>query len=207
LETIKKAAPFLVLWLTAAGAFAQTAEMLDTVLAADKVSCAQAAGIILPAAGLLAPDAGPDEAFARAREWLPRRAERDGAITLGELSHLVMRAFGLSGGFMYALFPGPRYAYRAMAWRRLLPLRADPGRTVSGGELLYIAGRVLSAAGDGELLPVVSGEQAEAGWEESAEQADESKRRSAAGSGVAPGEGLSGGPEGLQRSLGEFELE
>jgi hypothetical protein len=93
-----------------------------------------------------------------------------------------------------------------MAWRRLLPLRADPGRTVSGGELLYIAGRVLAVAGDGELLPVV---QAEA----SAEQAVESGRtedpegRTPAGSGAAPGEGLSGGLEGLQRSFGEFELE
>jgi hypothetical protein len=206
LETIKKAAPFLILWLTAVAAFAQTAEMLDAVLAAEKVSCAQAAGVILPAAGLLAPDAGPDEAFARAREWLPRRAERDGAITLGELSHLVMRAFGFSGGFMYALFPGPRYAYRAMAWRRLLPLRADPGRTVSGGELLYITGRVLSVAGDGELLPVVSGERTEAG-QTSAEQAEGPEGRTPAGSGAAPGAGLSGGLEGLQRSFGDFELE
>jgi hypothetical protein len=139
---------------------AQTADKLDAVLAAEQISCAQAAGIILPAAGLLSPDAGPDEAFARAREWLPRSAERDSPIGLGELSHLVMKAFGFSGGFMYALFPGPRYAYRAMAWRRLLPLRADPGRTLNGEELLYITGRVLTFAGDGELLPAVFADDA-----------------------------------------------
>jgi hypothetical protein len=67
---------------------------------------------------------------------------------MGELSHLVMRSFGLSGGFMYALFSGPRYAYRALAWRRFLPVKADPYRTVTGEELLYITGQILSYTGD-----------------------------------------------------------
>jgi hypothetical protein len=118
------------------------------VLEAGEVSFAQAAEIILPAAGILDPGAGPEAAFERAREWLPRQAERDAPIRMGELSHLVMRSFGLSGGFMYRIFPGPRYAYRALAWRRLLPLRADPYRTVKGEELIYIAGRVLSYTGE-----------------------------------------------------------
>jgi hypothetical protein len=117
---------------------------LDT----ERVSFAQAAALILPAAGLLAPDAGEEAAFAAARDWLPRRAERDIPIKMGELSHLVMRSFALSGGFMYAVFPGPRYAYRAMAWRRLLPPAPDPGRFLTGEELIHITGMVLSLVGD-----------------------------------------------------------
>jgi hypothetical protein len=137
--------------LLPAPAFAQTAAGLDALLEAEQVSFAQAAGLILPAAGLLEPEAGPEAAFERAREWFPRRAQIDAPIRMGELSHLVMKSFGLSGGFLYALFPGPRYAYRAMAWRRLLPLKPDPYRGVSGEELLYITGRVLSHTGEGEL--------------------------------------------------------
>ncbi|MDR2663208.1 MAG: hypothetical protein LBC31_09455 [Treponema sp.] len=135
--------------LCAAGAFGQTAERLDRVLAAEQVTYAQAAGIILPAAGLLPPEAPEAEAFDRARKWLPGGAEPDAPIRLGQLSYLAVESFGLSGGFMYALFPGRRYAYRALAWRRFLPLRSDPARTVTGGELLYITGRLLS---QGETL-------------------------------------------------------
>jgi hypothetical protein len=43
---------------------AQTAEKLDALLNTERVSFAQAAGLILPAAGLLAPEAGETEAFA-----------------------------------------------------------------------------------------------------------------------------------------------
>jgi hypothetical protein len=133
-----------------ATALSQTAARLDAVLEAERVSFAQAALVVLPAAGLLSPEASPAEAFARAREFFPGGADMDGPLSLGELSHLVMRSFGLSGGFMYAAFPGPRYAYRALAWLRLLPPGADPGRTVSGEELLYITGRALSHRGEGD---------------------------------------------------------
>jgi hypothetical protein len=76
----------------------------------------------------------------------------NGLIRMGELSYLVMKSFGLSGGFMYALFPGPRYAYRALAWRRILPGGADPARSLSGEELLYITGTVLTHTGRDEAL-------------------------------------------------------
>ncbi|MDR1238675.1 MAG: hypothetical protein LBK27_01045 [Treponema sp.] len=172
----------LIFLLPVAAASAQTAEKLDEVLAAGQVSFAQAAGIILPAAGLLEPEAGPDEAFAQARDWFPRRAERDTPIKLGELSFLVMRSFSLSGGFMYALFPSPRYAYRALAWRRFLPPNADPAQLVSGEELLYITGRVLADA-----------EERQAGFE--------------AGTEVKPGMGLSSGTEGIHLYQGEFQID
>jgi hypothetical protein len=114
----------------------------------------------------------------------------NGSISMGELSHLIVRSFGLSGGFMYGLFPGPRYAYRALVWRRFLPLNADPGRTVSGEELLYITGRVLSYAGDGELPPASA-----------AEETPDTRLN------VEQGQGLSSGPEELQPYTGEFEVD
>jgi hypothetical protein len=180
------------LWLIALPLFAQTAERLDAVLDAQRVSFAQAAALILPASGLLPPDAGDADAFDMARAWLPRRAERDSPINMGELSHLVMRSFNLSGGFMYAFFPGPRYAYRALAWRRLLPPAPDPGRFLSGEELLYITGLVLSLAGDAEAL--------EEPWAPAALQPEPRME-------VEQGQGLSTGSEGVLPYEGEFELE
>jgi hypothetical protein len=185
------------LCLLPAAAFSQTAEKLDAVLASEQVSFGQAAGIILPAAGLLSPDAGEGEAFAGASQWLPRGAEGRAAISMGELSFLAMRAFGLSGGFMYRLFPGPRYAYRAMAWRRLLPPDTDPGQAVSGEDLLYITGRLLSLNGD-EAAP----EGPEPVRSEAAPESSEPVRPD-----VLPGEGLSSGSEGVIPYEGEFEVE
>jgi hypothetical protein len=147
----------LLLLLPAAPVFTQTAERLDAILEAEQVSFAQAALMVLPAAGILPPESSPEEAFARAGDWFSRRAGMNDPITMGELSCLVMGAFKLSGGFMYALFPGPRYAYRALDWRRFLPLRPDPGRMLSGEELLYIIGRVLSHTGE-DVLSVEGGD-------------------------------------------------
>jgi hypothetical protein len=184
--------------LATAAVFGQTAERLDAVLAAERVSYAQAAGIILPAAGILSPEAGPDEAFARAREWLPAGARKEASITMGQLSRLTMGAFGLSGGFMYRLFPGPRYAFRAMAWRRLLPPRADPGRTLSGEELLYIAGRVLSHTG---------ADLAVQGAPDPADGPDPVDGPADPGIDLSPGEGVSTGSEGVLPYQGDFEVE
>jgi hypothetical protein len=183
-------------------AFGQTAEKLDAVLDTRRVSFGQAALIILPAAGILPPDAGEEAAFARARDWLPRRAERDSPVKMGELSHLAMRSFGLSGGFMYALFPGPRYAYRALAWRRLLPPNADPGRFLSGEELLHVTGLLLSLAGEEEALEdIVVNTAADVAAEPPAPVEGEMRMD------VGPGEGLSSGSEGVLPYRGDFEVE
>jgi hypothetical protein len=57
------------------------------------------------------------------------------------------RAFNIPGGFMHALLPGPRYAFRAMVNRSFIQGAADPGMTVSGERFLQILGKVLDAAG------------------------------------------------------------
>ncbi|MDR1973022.1 MAG: hypothetical protein LBQ46_14005 [Treponema sp.] len=131
---------------------AQTAERMDALLDASEVTYAMAAFVVMPAAGLLSGDSTPDAAFTEAAErgYLPGNAEAAGIIRLGELSFLIMRAFAMKSGFLYALFPGPRYAYREMVYRRLIQGRNDPALTVSGERLLRIIGRVLDYRGEGE---------------------------------------------------------
>ncbi|MDR2619288.1 MAG: hypothetical protein LBC62_10500 [Treponema sp.] len=130
---------------------AQTAAELDDLLESPAVTYAQAARFVL--ASLDASGSGPDTdaeaAFAAAsgRRWLPAKAAPDKPVRLGELSFLMTRAFNIRGGFMYALLPGPRYAFRAMVSRSLIQGAADPAMTVSGERFLHILGNALAYTG------------------------------------------------------------
>jgi hypothetical protein len=81
------------------------------------------------------------------RAWLPKKAVPEKPITLPELSFLIMKAFDMKGGMMYAILPGPRYSYRSMISRSFIQGAADPAMTVSGDRFLLILGNVLNAAG------------------------------------------------------------
>jgi hypothetical protein len=143
---------FLVLLVLAAGDFlsAQTADRIDQILAVPKMSYAMASSVVLPAAGLINEDSSVEGAFAeaRSRNFLPAGAAAEDAIPLGELSFLIMSAFDMKSGFMYALFPGSRYAYRELVYRNLIQGRNDPAITVSGVRFLRIIDRVLDYRGE-----------------------------------------------------------
>jgi hypothetical protein len=49
---------------------------------------------------------------------------------------------------MYALIPGPRYAYRELRYRRILEGRIDPAQRVSGERLLRLLNKVLEERGE-----------------------------------------------------------
>ena len=143
--------PFLLFYLLifnfSFAAFAQTAAELETVLQAPAVSCAQAAWLVLSSGNNVSVNIETAFAQAASRGWL-KKAQPDDPITLGKLSFLIMKAFDLKGGMMYALLPGPRYAYRSMLSRSFIQGTADPAMTVNGERFLVILGKVLSAQED-----------------------------------------------------------
>jgi hypothetical protein len=146
---------FLVLsalFFLSASLSAQTAAELERVLALPAVSYGDAARFVLGAAGLGADDS-PEAAYRLAadRGWLPKKAEAEAPLSLGGLSFLVMGAFDMRGGLMYTLFPGPRYAYRELVYRRLIQGRAYSTGQVSGERFFRILSRVLEYSGDGEV--------------------------------------------------------
>jgi hypothetical protein len=110
----------------------QAAE-LETLLEKPVVSYAEAARFI--------------SASAEGETELPRKADPEKPISLGELSFLLMKAHNIKGGLMYAVFPGPRYAFRTMVSRSLIQGAADPAMTVSGERFLHILGNVLTYTG------------------------------------------------------------
>jgi hypothetical protein len=116
---------------------------MDAILDSPGVSREDAARFVLSAAGIVLPEEA-DRAFQTAREnnWL--QGAEEAPIKLGELSFLIMKAFGLQGSFLYRMAPGPRYGFRELQYRRLLPANADPSKPVPGKLLLQILGNVLS---------------------------------------------------------------
>ncbi|MDR1142903.1 MAG: hypothetical protein LBK77_01635 [Spirochaetaceae bacterium] len=174
---------------------AQTAEELDGILGSREITYAQAARFVLASADA---SLGGGDAFQAARNegWLPRRAEADRPIRLGELSLLIMKSFGLRGGILYTLFPGPRYANRELIYLGLLRGRTDPGGSVDGGSFLQILGRTLTFTGDDAALAE------EAARRRLLEDLAESQRE-----GTRKAQGISSGTEDLREYEGTFELE
>jgi outer membrane protein OmpA-like peptidoglycan-associated protein len=134
----------------------QTAAELDELLDSREITWAQACRFVLPASGALGENTTAPAAFAAAREkgWLPKGAAAEGPVNLGGLSFLIMQSFSIRGSSLYALFPGPRYAYRQLDYLGLLPGLRDPALKVSGERLVQILGRLLDYRGDG--VPAVA---------------------------------------------------
>jgi hypothetical protein len=126
---------------------------MDRVLRGGSLSYGEAAYFVLEASETAYGVSGSvDAAFSRAaaKGWLSRKAASgNGGITLGELSFLIMESFKLKSGFLYRIFPGPRYAYRELVWRGFITGVTDPSRPVRGEKFFEIMGNVLDAAGDG----------------------------------------------------------
>jgi outer membrane protein OmpA-like peptidoglycan-associated protein len=135
---------------------AQTASELERILSLPEVTYGDASWFILNAAGIPLVDNSQDGAyrFAADKQWLPKKAEARQPLSLGALSFLVMRAFNIKGGLMYTLFPGPRYAYRELSYRKILSGRAYSTMQVSGERLVRILSRALDYAGDGAAPPI-----------------------------------------------------
>ncbi|MFP3043678.1 hypothetical protein LQZ19_17835 [Treponema primitia] len=143
----------LLAFTSVAFSHAQTAALMDDALESRELSAAQAAYFVLTAAELIPPDAGIAAAFTQARsdKWL-RNNKADSPISMGELSYLIMRAFKLKGSVFYRLFPGPRYAYRELVYRRLIPPPNDPAGRVTGREFFQVLGNVLRTSGEEAVL-------------------------------------------------------
>jgi hypothetical protein len=125
--------PLVVFLFLGGSLFAQNANPgaseIDIILESAEISFAQAAAFVQAAAESSVPAVLPSP---------------DRPIKLGELSFLIMKSFQMKGSFLYALFPGPRYAYRELSYLRFLPEPGDPAMKVSGAQFLQIVERVLN---------------------------------------------------------------
>lgn len=135
--------------LAALAAHAQSNVFMDSLLASDGISFGQASYLVLVASDNIGEDADEARAFELLDSlgWAPDGVAKDKPIALGEYSFILMKAFGLQGGLMYSLFPGPRYAYRELSAKVVIQGRSDPGMAVSGAQAVRMLGRVFDVKG------------------------------------------------------------
>ena len=147
---MKKLLCFLALCaLAAAPLFSQNAEEIEALLSRDAVTYEEAVWFVLRIAEIPGlEDSAAAYDYALEQNWLPPEAAPDAAARLDGVSLLFMQSFGYSGGAMYTLTKSPRYAYRELVYLGIIQGRTEPAMNVSGEILLYMAGRVLSGAGE-----------------------------------------------------------
>jgi len=136
---------FLFLASLSATLQAQTADEIEALLNTNAVTYSQAVRFVLEAADIIA-ITDHNEAFRYAQEQnlLPKNAAPDTAVTLENISYVLMKSFNVKGGIIYSFAKNPHYAYRELAYKEIIQGRADPGMKVSGDQLLFMIGRLLS---------------------------------------------------------------
>lgn len=126
--------------------YAQLNKQIDILLEQEKASFGRAVYLVLVATENCDEDVtltGALETLQR-KDWKIRLKGVGDKITLGEYSFLLMKAFNIQGGIMYRIIPGPRYAVRELVYHKLILEKPEPGRTMSGGEVMSMLTRVLN---------------------------------------------------------------
>ncbi len=135
--------------LGSAAGFAQSNDLIDALLDRETADFGSSLQLILSAGGLVDEEATSEEAYETFRSlgWRMRTKDLSDPLTAGELSYLIMKSLRLRGGIMYSILPSPRYAFRELVYRGVIPPQTPPGRIVSGEQVVRYLGAVLRSAG------------------------------------------------------------
>jgi hypothetical protein len=128
---------------------AQSNTLIDTLLDAKEAAFGDAAYLVLSAARIIPENSTPSGAVwtLQARDLGVGGRSAAASITLGEYAFLIMKAFGMRGGIMYRIAPGPRYACRELAFLGVLEGNPAPNRRLGGPEAVRILSRLLEQRG------------------------------------------------------------
>ncbi|MBN2650945.1 MAG: hypothetical protein JXR63_01080 [Spirochaetales bacterium] len=140
-----------LLMLSANAIFAQSNQLIDSIVARDKALLGESALIILQAAELIDLNATSEDAmgFLENEKWL-KKLDADRSINQGELCLLIMMAFKIKGGAMFTMTRAPRYAARELAAIGGLTEKTSPYKSVSGQEVMMLLSWALDFTQKGE---------------------------------------------------------
>ncbi|MBN1799811.1 MAG: hypothetical protein JW822_14635 [Spirochaetales bacterium] len=131
---------------------AQSNALIDELLNEEQATFGKSAYLCLMAAKLIPNWAGVNEAMAYLQQanWGMTIKKADEPILLGELAYLLMKSLNISGGIMYSLAPGPRYACRELVYLDLISGRVSPNRFITGERALQIISNVVGWLEEGQ---------------------------------------------------------
>ncbi|MEI8092677.1 MAG: hypothetical protein WCG80_00530 [Spirochaetales bacterium] len=135
--------------------WAQSAAVLDDIVASSGVSWAQASYLVLVASGQVDESATPEQTFEVLSQmgWAPWFTPSTAPLTEADLTWLLARAYKLKGGLWFSLMPGPRYAFREFQFRGWVGSGRDPGALVAGNEAIRVLGKVIDATAPAGVKP------------------------------------------------------
>ena len=128
---------------------AQSNDEIDRLLSQDPAQAGQTAYLVLTAAEVIDDTTTPGQALVAAQErgLLSEEARVDDAVRFGEFAYLLTDSFGIPGGLMYRLIPGPRYAAREVVYQGWSRSRRAPGEELSGNAAVRIMSVYLNQEG------------------------------------------------------------
>ncbi|MBQ4377872.1 MAG: hypothetical protein II821_01550 [Treponema sp.] len=129
-------------------AFAQSSEQISAILKSEKANCGQASYLAATYTNSIS-DTDSEKAACEALKnagYLPEGISADQEINLAQLSYLFTKALGIKGGLFYTLIPSPRYAYKELKARGVLPAESDPSMKISGRDCLDLFNSCLEFA-------------------------------------------------------------
>jgi len=130
--------------LFATPAFGQSIEFMDRVAGSPSIAYGDAAYLVLVATDNIAENAGTVRSLdlAKQNKWVKAAMVPETPISLDSYSYLLMRSFGLRGGLMYRLLPGPRYAFHELIALGVIQGDYDPAEKVDGALAVRMLGRI-----------------------------------------------------------------
>ncbi|MBT3273618.1 MAG: hypothetical protein HN368_10705 [Spirochaetales bacterium] len=143
----------MLLLFTAQIVFSQSNEILDQLLDEERASLGRASYLVFMASGIASEDWTIERSIQElhSRNWGLEEFGADTHVKTGVFALMIMKEFGMKGGIMYAIIPGPRYAAREFSYRGFVPGVASPGRILSGAEVTHILGSALDFLGEREV--------------------------------------------------------
>ena len=121
-------------------AAAQSSEKLTELIGTNKATYGQTAYLCEVYSGKIDESATYEQAFEALKQdnYASEKASADTQITLAELSFICANAADLKGGLFYTLFPSPRYAFRELKAKGIIPMNADPDSKVTGRNVIAV---------------------------------------------------------------------
>ncbi len=125
---------------------AQSARMLEDIVQQERIKLGDAIFLIRLLANEISPNDDPVAIFAATdtQRWNLGNKSYDSEVLQGELAYMLMDVLDIPSGFMYAIFPGPRYAMRDLLYLGAINSDSDIYLILSGSDGLNMINSVIS---------------------------------------------------------------
>lgn len=119
---------------------AQSSEKLTQIISNEELSFSEAAylcGVYSDAVNEMSSFQG---AFVVLQEngLIGENYSADQKISVSQFAYLCAKSVNLKGGFFYTLFPSPRYAFKELQAKSIIPSAVDPSSVISGRNAIAV---------------------------------------------------------------------